>query len=136
MPIQFAPAQGTIVTVDFDQGFRAPEMVKRRLAIVISPRIKERGKLNTVVPLSTTVPLKVMPYHCQLDIPFQLPAFWNQQMCWVKGDMINAVGFHRVDLLCLGKDHQGKRIYQDKVLPAATLQRVQQCVLHSIGLGP
>jgi mRNA interferase MazF len=134
MAIQFAPAQGTIVTVDFDQGFRAPEMVKRRLAIVISPRIKERGQLLTVVPLSMTVPAKVMPYHCQIDIPFALPAFWGQQKRWVKGDLVNAVGFHRVDLLAMGKDLNGKRIFQTAVLPAVLLQRVQQCVLHSLGL--
>jgi uncharacterized protein YifN (PemK superfamily) len=56
LAIRFAPKPGTVVTVDFDQGFKVPEMVKRRLAVVISPVIKERGPLVTVVPLSTTAP--------------------------------------------------------------------------------
>jgi mRNA interferase MazF len=82
--IQYAVKQGTIVTVDFDQGFQAPEMVKRRLAIVISPPIKQRGKLLTVVPLSTTAPEPIMPYHCQINVPFALPAFWGNRPRWVK----------------------------------------------------
>jgi mRNA interferase MazF len=136
MAIQFAPKMGTIVTVDFDQGFREPEMVKRRLAVVISPPIKERGNLVTVVPLSTTDPKRIMPYHCKIIIPFALPAYWNKNECWIKGDMVNAVGFHRVDLLVLGKDSQGKRIYQKETIPPELLQKIQSCVLHSLGIAP
>lgn len=77
MALQFAPKMGTMVLVDFDKGFMPPEMVKPRLAVVISPPIKARGKLLTVVPLSTTAPDKVMPYHCQIDISFELPPRWG-----------------------------------------------------------
>jgi mRNA interferase MazF len=136
MAIKFAPRQGTVVTVNFDGGFREPEMVKRRLAIVISPANKERGRLVTVVPLSTTAPQKVMPYHCQIDIPFDLPAYWGKITRWVKGDMVNAVSFDRVDLLCLGKDAQGQRIYQTQTLSVEMLTKVQGCVLRSLGLKP
>ncbi|TCM85772.1 hypothetical protein EV216_10672 [Rhodovulum steppense] len=48
--------------------------------------------------------------------------------------MVNAVGFHRTDLLHLGKDALGKRRYQVEVLPAATFRSVRQCVLHGMGL--
>jgi uncharacterized protein YifN (PemK superfamily) len=74
-----------------------------------------------------------VPYHCEIDIPFQLPAFWGQQTRWLKGDMINAVGFHRVDLLFLGKDLTGKRIWQTQVLPAEMRERVRLCVLRGLG---
>jgi mRNA interferase MazF len=134
--IQFAPRLGTVVTVDFDQGFREPEMVKRRLAVVISPPIKERGRLVTVVPLSTTAPRPVMPYHCKINIPFALPAFWGSCERWVKGDMVNAVSFQRVDLLSLGKDANGKRLYQQETLSHELLRKVQACVLRSLGLNP
>ncbi|MFM2389581.1 MAG: hypothetical protein RLZZ437_1136 [Pseudomonadota bacterium] len=136
MAIQFAPKMGTIVTVDFDQGFREPEMVKRRLAVVISPPISERGNLVTVVPLSTTDPKTIMPYHCKITIPFALPAYWTKKECWVKGDMVNAVGFHRVDLLCLGKGADGRRIYQKETLSLAMIAQIRACVLHSLGIKP
>ncbi len=47
--------------------------------------------------------------------------------------MINAIGFHRVDLLNLGKDKNGKRIYQTKVLPDDLFKEVKRCVLHGLG---
>jgi uncharacterized protein YifN (PemK superfamily) len=134
MPIISHPPQGSIVTVDYDKGFKVPEMVKRRLAVVLSPNIRARVNLITVVPLSLTPPEPILPFHKQIDIPFELPKHWSKGNRWIKGDMINAVGFHRVDLLCLGKDRQGKRIYQLEVLPEAMFNDVKICVLHGMGL--
>ncbi|BBD36891.1 hypothetical protein Amn_17710 [Aminobacter sp. Y103A] len=135
MGIKEHPLQGSIVTVDYSKGgFEEPEMMKRRLAIVLSPKIVSRPHLCTVVPLSLTEPEKIMPYHKQIEIPFDMPKEWGNMARWVKGDMVNAVGFHRVDLLRLGKDNQGKRIYQMQALPAAILTVVRACVLHGMGL--
>ncbi|HAR51864.1 MAG TPA: hypothetical protein DCS45_08320 [Roseovarius nubinhibens] len=39
MAINYHPKRGTIVCANFDQGFKVPEMVKRRLCVVISPPI-------------------------------------------------------------------------------------------------
>ena len=124
------------MTVDFDQGFTPPEMVKRRLAVVISPPIARRKGLITVVPLSATEPNPKMDFQCEIDIPFALPPYWGHRRRWIKGDMINAVGFHRVDLLSLGKDATGKRIYQKEVLPQQAMEQIVRCVLASIGLRP
>ncbi len=135
MALQFAPKMGTIVLVDFDQGFVPPEMVKPRLAVVISPPIKARGRLLTIVPLSMTAPTVVMPYHCQVDIPFDLPPRWGNVPRWVKGDMINAVSFARASLLALNKEANGKRIYQTQVLAPDQLRQIQRCVLAGLGLG-
>ena len=110
-------------------------MVKRRLAIVISPPIQARFGLCTIVPLSTTPPDHVMPYHAEITLPFQLPERWGNRPRWIKGDMVNAVGFHRLDLLLLGKDRTGKRVYQTQPLPSGMLRIVRQCVLQGIGLG-
>jgi mRNA interferase MazF len=134
MAIVFHPARGSVVTVNFEKGFKNPEMDKTRLAIVLSPAIKARVKLVTVVPLSLTAPEKILPFHKQIDIPFELPRPWGNQARWIKGDMINAVGFHRVDLLRLGKDREGKRIYQTSVLEEEMFNIVKRCVLHGIGL--
>lgn len=109
-------------------------MVKLRLAIVLTPRIQARPQLCTIVPLSLTPPDPIMPYHKQIVIPFDMPRKWGNQERWIKGDMVNAVGFHRIDLLRMGKDLQGKRIYQTSVLPDDMLKVVRQCVLHGMGL--
>lgn len=109
-------------------------MVKPRLCVVISKPIQSRVGLCTVVPLSTTPPRRPMPYHCKIDIPFQLPDRWGQRTRWLKGDMIYAAGFHRMDLLVLGKDRNGKRVYQTQTLSTDDIIRVQRCVLHGLSL--
>lgn len=115
-------------------GFKNPEMDKLRLAVVLSPRITARPHLCTVVPLSLTDPMKVMPYHRRIRVPFELPRSWGDRERWIKGDMVNAVGFHRVDLLRLGKNEAGKRVYQMETLPADLFKTVRICALHGLGL--
>jgi mRNA interferase MazF len=131
--ISFHPPQGCIVRVDFDQAFKEPEMVKPRLCVVMSKPIQARKNLCTVIALSTTSPMQVMPYHVELTIPFQLPAYWTQKICWAKCDMVYAAGFHRIDLLRLGKQGD-KRIYQTKSLPTTSFQEIQRAMLHGLGL--
>jgi len=132
--LTFHPKQGTIVRVRFDGAFKEPEMVKPRLCVVISKPMKARPALCTVVPLSTTAPARIMPYHCELDIPFDLPDRWGRKRRWVKGDMVYSAGFHRVDLLLLGKDRSGKRIYQTRTLETTDMKMVQASVLHGLAL--
>lgn len=134
MSIEYHPKRGTILTVDFDRGFKVPEMVKKRLCVVISPPIDARHGLCTIVPLSKKTPEIVMPYHYEFQIPFQLPKYWGNESRWVKGDMICAVGFHRLDLLRLGKDRAGKRQYQFNTLSDMHLRNISNCVLDSLGL--
>ncbi|WP_082631076.1 type II toxin-antitoxin system PemK/MazF family toxin [Roseovarius atlanticus] len=134
MGLKFHPKQGSVVRVGFDAAFKAPEMVKPRLCVVVSKPIKPRAGLCTVVPLSTTTPNQPMPYHCQLDIAFELPPRWGRKPRWVKGDMIYAAGFHRIDLLVLGKDGTGKRIYQTETIPLDDLRRIQRCILNGLAL--
>lgn len=135
MALQHHPPLGCIVMANFDHAFKAPEMVKPRLAVVISPPIQSRFGLCTIVPLSTTAPEQVMPYHAKLVIPFQLPPKWGNRERWIKGDMVYAAGFHRIDLLRLGKDRTGQRVYQTRQLPEGMLRIVRGCVLHGLGMG-
>lgn len=109
-------------------------MVKQRLCVVISPPIEARVGLCTVVPLSMSEPEQQMPYHYQLQIPFQLPKGWGNEPRWVKGDMVCAVGWHRIDLLRLGKDPAGKRVYQLNVLSSIHMDAISKCVAASIGI--
>ena len=135
MPIKEHPLVGTVLLCDFDSGFKVPEMVKRRPCVVISPKIAARPGLCTVVALSTDSPFPVMPYHCQIDIRPKLPSPWVSDSVWVKGDMINAVGFHRLDFFRLGKDFEGNRQYLTTPLNYDTIRRIRTCVLAAIGLG-
>lgn len=133
LPIKFHPQFGSIVCVSFEPGFKSPEMVKRRLCVVFSKSMGGRENLVTVVPLSTTPPKPIRPYHTEIDIPFPLPEPWGAHPRWVKGDMIYSVGFHRVELLRLPKGPEGRE-YQKQVLPSDVLIKIQKCVLHGMGM--
>ena len=108
MAIKIHPEQGTIVVCDFE-GFVSPEMIKRRPAIVISPRFRSRDRLCTVVPLSTTPPNPISPYHFKLHVIPVLPAPYNAGFHWVKADMVYTVSFQRLNLPFSGKDAAGRR---------------------------
>jgi len=134
MAISEHPVLGTLLLCDFDSGFKIPEMQKRRMVVVISPKIAARPGLCTVVALSTSAPNPPMPYHCQIDIAHQLPAPWQSKGVWVKGDMVNTVGFHRLDFIRLGKTPQGKRKYLYEPLDKQQIKQVRACVLKGLGL--
>ncbi|MDF2119732.1 type II toxin-antitoxin system PemK/MazF family toxin [Roseiarcaceae bacterium H3SJ34-1] len=134
MPIAEHPLAGTVVMCDFSSGFRIPEMAKRRPVVVLSPKIAARPGLCTVVTLSTDPPDPVLGYHKQINMNPPLPPPWENEGIWVKGDMINAVGFHRLDLIRIGKDISGKRKYLLTPQSAENLKVIRHCVLTAIGL--
>lgn len=134
MAISDHPAPGTILVCNFDGTFKEPEMVKPRCVIVLSPRIKKRAKLCTVVCLSSTEPDHIQQYHCQLDIRPKLPAPWGSDGIWVKGDMIYSIGFHRLDLIRLGKQPDGTRTYRFDTITPEQMNEVKSCVLRGLGL--
>lgn len=109
-------------------------MVKRRPVVVLSPKIAMRPGLCTVVALSETKPHPVMPYHCQIDIEPELPSPFSSKAIWVKGDMINAVGFHRLDLIRVGKANTGKRLYRYETLSNEIIKQIRECVLKGLGM--
>lgn len=134
MSLTLHPNPGTIVICDFT-GFVEPEMVKRRPVVVISPRLRNRDDLCTVVPLSTTAPRRISPFHCVIDFSPLMPAPYNAPQMWVKGDMICSVAFARLSLPFAGKDGNGKRIYDVRHVSDDDLKRVTVCVLNGMGLG-
>jgi mRNA interferase MazF len=134
MAIQEHPAPGTILVCNFDDAFKEPEMVKPRCVIVLSPKIVSRAGLCTVVCLSTKAPDPVMQYHRQIDIRPKLPPPWDSDGVWLKADMVYSVGFHRLDLMRLGKDRTGKRIYRFDVFPEDQMKVIKSCVLRGLGM--
>ena len=134
MAISEHPRLGAVLTCNFEPGFREPEMVKNRPVIVISPKISTRERLCTVVCLSTTAPKPPLSYHCQLDFRPELPDHFESNGVWLKGDMVYTVGFHRLNLITVGKDVTGKRHYYYHTLGRNDLRRVRACVLNGLGL--
>ncbi|MAZ02534.1 MAG: hypothetical protein CMN56_05290 [Sneathiella sp.] len=134
MALHIHPAQGTIVICDFNRSFIPPEMVKRRPVVVISPRFRERADLCTVVPLSTSIPDPIMPYHCELDIGTPLPEPFIETRMWVKADLVVTVALQRLIMPFLGKEPSGKRIYDTRIITPDDLARIQNCVRHALGI--
>jgi mRNA interferase MazF len=135
MAIQFAVGPGTILLCDYSLGgFRPPEMVKRRPAIVLSPRLPFRDGLCSVVPLSRTPPPRLVDYVVQLTLSKPLPAPFEEAVCWAKCDMVATVSFERLDLFRTERDQSGKRKYIHPVLGAEGFERVRQGVMAALGL--
>jgi mRNA interferase MazF len=102
---------------------------------VLSPRLRTRGRLCTVVPCSTTPPVPVKEYHHKITISPPLPHPYDEETMWIKADMIYTVSFERLSLPFTGKDESGKRIYDNRKVSDADLLRIQQCALKALGLG-
>jgi len=123
MPLSFHPNRGAIVICDFSTGFRAPEMVKIRPVIIISPR-RRKGGLVTVVPLSSTPPEPPEPWHHRLSPGAYPPA---RGPIWAKCDMVMTVALDRLDRV-KSRDARGNRSYQSYQLQEAELKAVLACV--------
>ena len=128
MAIQYHPTLGEALWCDYT-GIE-PEMVKRRLVVIILPRASQRPHLTTVVPISATPPHGLQPWHVQLDRdPYP---FGTAPRLWVKCDMINVVCFDR-----LSGHHvrwNGKRQYRKMSVSAAELRKIRAGVVASLGL--
>jgi mRNA interferase MazF len=131
MAITFHPKPGTVLMCDFNTGFRAPEMVKKRPVVVIS---KSRQQLVTVVPLSTTKPYPLEACHHELK-DASLPACLRSGRHWAKCDMVNTVAFWRLDRVRAGKHPvTGKRIYVSHIVCPEDLAAIRKAVAHVLGL--
>lgn len=72
-------------------------MTKIRLCVVVSPRLKRRNNLCTVVPLSTTPPNPAEEYHHLVTLPRNIPGYEGVEK-WAKCDMLATVGFPRLTM--------------------------------------
>ncbi|WIH05508.1 type II toxin-antitoxin system PemK/MazF family toxin [Xanthomonas translucens pv. graminis] len=134
MGLKFHPDPGVVVICDFS-GFKEPEMVKRRPAIVISPRFRQRDDLCTIVPLSTTPPRSVCKFHHRIQFDPRMPDPYGEEWMWVKADMVSAVSFARLTLPWEGRDLQGNRVYDVRKISDVDLKAIKACVLHALGMG-
>jgi len=131
MTLPFNPSQGLIVICDFD-GLKAPEMVKRRPSIVVSPRSRRSTGLCTVIPCSATAPVPELAHHFQLGINPPLPQPYPEPNVWVKCDMIYTVSFARLNLPWY-RAVDGSRQYINQYVSEDDLLSIQRCMLTYLG---
>jgi uncharacterized protein YifN (PemK superfamily) len=135
LALKFHPKLGSIVICDYRTGFMPPEMVKERLAIVVSPRLPNRADLCTVVPLSQTPPHKNIRYQCKVELPVDPPPPFNGQAKWAKADMLATVGLSRLTLPYTGRDAvTGRRKYLDIVIEPAEMEKVRAAMRNALDL--
>jgi mRNA interferase MazF len=129
MGLAFHPGPGTIVICDYSTGFQLPEMVKVRPVVVISPR-RRSSQLATVVPISSTPPSPIEPWHYQLPQGAYPPA---RGPVWVKADVLATVALSRLDRVKV-RGLGGTRTYQTFQVDGATLAAIQAAVKAALGL--
>ncbi|MGJ3264786.1 MAG: type II toxin-antitoxin system PemK/MazF family toxin [Salinarimonas sp.] len=122
--LQFQPRPGQILVCHFGLGFRPPEMIKTRPVLVISPKRRDNVKLCTVLPISSTAPEEVRPFHYRL--PEGTLSASKYAEAWIKGDMVATVAHHRLDRLKIGF-----RRYESPLVPDEVLREARRCVLHA-----
>ena len=129
MPINFHPSAGQILICDFSSGFQPPEMVKVRPLVVISPR-RRSGQLVKVVPLSSSPPTPIEPWHHKISASVYPPA---RAEMWAKCDMVITVSINRLDRV-KHRDASGKRLYMSRAVPPLELAIIQHAVKATLGL--
>jgi mRNA interferase MazF len=128
MALTFHPGAGAIVICDFSTGFKAPEMVKVRPVVVISPR-RRRGQLATVIPLSSTEPTPAEPWHFAIPPGVYPPA---RGPMWAKADMVVTVALDRLDRVLM-RNASGQRTYHVFQLSEADMAGLRRAVLAALG---
>jgi len=114
MSLKYYPDPGEVFICKYPKDMKKPEMVKRRPVISISKRLRGRSKLVTIVPLSATMPKKIMEYHIKIEFSPLLPSPWNNPICWAICDHPMTVSIERLDLIKIGKNRDGKRKYHKR----------------------
>lgn len=124
MPILFHPKPGTVLRCDYT-GFEAPEMIKDRPVVIVSPRSRSH-RLVTVVPLSTTEPDPLLEWHCTLTLDKPLSPKWPETVVWAKCDMLNTFLIDRLDRFNIIVGNARK--YYDRRLSDEQLEEVRRCI--------
>ena len=108
-------------------GFRAPEIVKVRPIVIVSPNHIRRPGLVTVVPLSTTDPDPVEPYHYHL-LGAPVPGSPATNV-WAKCDLVCSVCVDRLDRIKIGRGR-----YETGHISMDQVREIRNAVALSIGI--
>jgi len=111
-------------------------MVKTRPVVVVSPKIRGRHGLATIVPLSTTEPEPALPHHHEIPIrlmPKSLRA--EATRVWAKCDMLYAFSLERLDRFKAGRDRStGKRLFEVGQLDLEQILAIRRCIVLGLGI--
>lgn len=107
-------------------------MVKKRLAVTISPKLKRRDNLVTVVPLSADEPNPHEDWHVPINV--DVPGYWGNVPRWAKCDMISTVGFARLNLPHEQNLNASGRKYLQIELTSDEVDRLRQAVAKALGM--
>ena len=130
-PLPYHPKQREVLRCDYS-GLIAPEMCKVRWVVVVSPKFINRPDLCTVVPLSTSAPQSIQPYHVKLDRdPAPFPCGDD---VWAKCDMLMTVSFSRLTAHWQGRRADGRRNYVALYVTKSEFARITHGVLAALGL--
>jgi uncharacterized protein YifN (PemK superfamily) len=130
MALLFPPRLAYVVQCDFT-GMIEPEMVKKRDVVVIA-RNRHNPRLVTVVPLSTTAPLKQESYHYLLPKNPRPDGNANEQV-WAKCDMIYTLSTARLDLYYT-RSRRGGRQSTPMQVTSLDFLAIQKAVLAALNL--
>ena len=93
----YYPLPGEVLLCRYDDQVIDPEIRKTRPVVVIGPRLRGRGGLVTVVPLSTTAPTDPRDYHCLVELAQPLPKPFDAPVMGAKCDLVSSVSLGRLD---------------------------------------
>ena len=134
------PDRGRILIVNFEQAGVAvpPEMVgSARPCMVVQNNRLARGRLVTVIPLSTTAPNTPGKQHHKMHhLSFRdWPLEWNGQKTerWAKCDCIVTVSLGRCTDPYRKLPYDGRRYVKVKAT-AADLAAIDKCLLWALGI--
>lgn len=134
MTIHYQPVFGQVLICDFPQEFKQPEMIKRRPVVCISPKMRNRFGLATVVPLSTTKPTVDADYCVEIKLNSPISPKFNSPICWAKCDMLYTLSYGRLSVPYWGKDPSGKRLSNTMILDSGTMCEIMTGVLAGMGI--
>jgi uncharacterized protein YifN (PemK superfamily) len=136
------PDRGRIVVVNFEIGGTAtpPEMVgTQRPCVVVQNNALRRGALVTLVPLSTTEPLRPGKQHHRMShLSFRgWPMDWDGQGTprWAKCDYLATVSLSRCTDPYTKEQFGGRRYVRVKAT-RIDLEAVERCVIWALGVDP
>lgn len=126
MALNFYPKTGYVLICDFT-GYVFPEMIKVRPVVIISPSHLRRPGLVSVIPLSTSTPDPIEPYHYKL-MGNPVPGSDATEV-WAKCDMVATVSIKRLDRV---KVERGR--YDRGAVSMEQVRAMRRCAALSLGL--
>ena len=132
--LKFHPEPGALLVCDYGTEPIAPELRNRRPVVVVSPRMKRRSGLCTVVPLSAKKPKPAYDFHRRIRLAPPLPPPFDAPEMWVEAERLASVGFCRLHLPRTSRDDEGRREHLQMRVSDDDLRSILICILLSLGV--